>query len=86
MKKIVRKVQSNLCITTTCGTKFPWSLWAAGRYKADLCITAKTDNSDIWSLYKGSFIFKLITHDTDRNKPACIFARNKKRCVKTNVV
>ena len=26
----------------------------------------KTDNSDTWSLYKGSIIFDLITHDTGR--------------------
>ena len=34
---------------------------------------AKTVNCDIWSLYKGSIIFHLITHDTDKNKSACIF-------------
>ena len=55
-----------------------WSLQAGGRYKEDVCITAKTANSDIWSLYKGSIIFHLITHDTDKNKSACIFAQNKK--------
>ena len=27
---------------------------------------AKTVSSDIWSLYKGSIIFHLITHDTGR--------------------
>ena len=32
----------------------------------------KTVSSDIWSLYKGSIIFHLITHDTDR------FSWNKK--------
>ena len=41
---------------------------------------AKTANSDIWSLYKGSIIFHLITHDTDKNKSTCIFAQNKKLC------
>ena len=41
---------------------------------------AKTVNSDIWLLYKGSIIFHLITHDTDKNKSACIFVRNKKQC------
>ena len=39
---------------------------------------AKTVNSDIWLLYKGSIIFHLIIHDTDKNKSACIFVRNKK--------
>ena len=43
-------------------------------------ITAKTANSEIWSLYKGSIIFHLITHDTDKNKSAWIFAQNKKLC------
>ena len=33
---------------------------------------AKTVNSDIWLLYKGSIIFHLTTHDTDR------FSWNKK--------
>ena len=42
-----------------------WSLQTGGRYKEDLCITAKTVNSDIQSLYKGNIIFHLITHDTD---------------------
>ena len=41
---------------------------------------AKTVNSDIWLLYKGSIIFHLITHDTVKNKSACIFVRNKKQC------
>ena len=59
-------LQSNLFITTTWGTKFPRSLQTGGRYKENLCITAKTVNSDIWSLYTGSIIFLLITHDTDR--------------------
>ena len=54
-------VQSNLRITTTWGTNFLRSLWTCGRYKEDLCITAKTVNSDIWSLYKESIIFHLIT-------------------------
>ena len=40
---------------------------------------AKTLNSDIWSLYKGSITFHLITHDTDKNKSACIFVQNKKK-------
>ena len=35
-------------------------------YKEDQCITTKTVNSDIWSLYKRSIIFHWITHDTDR--------------------
>ena len=61
-----KHIQSNLCITTTWGTKFLWSLQTGGRYKEDQCITTKTVNSDIWSLYKGSIIFHLITHDTDR--------------------
>ena len=59
---------------------FLWSLYAGGRYKADFCITAKTANSDIWSLYKGRIIFHLITHDTDKNKSVCIFVQNKKLC------
>ena len=42
----------------------------------------KTVNSNIWSLYKGSTIFHLTTHDTDKNKSACIFVRNK-QCDKT---
>ena len=37
-----------------------WSL------KEDLCIMAKTVSSDFRSLYKGSIIFHLITHDTDK--------------------
>ena len=37
---------------------------------------AKTVNSDIWWLYKGSITFHLITHDTDENKSTCIFLRN----------
>ena len=56
-------VQSNLSITTTWGTTFLWLFQTGGCYKEDLCITAKTVNSDIWSLYKGSIIFHLITHD-----------------------
>ena len=40
----------------------------------------KTVNSDIWLLYKGSIIFHLITHDTDKNKSACIFIQNTKLC------
>ena len=63
-KKFV--LQPNLCITTTWGTKFQWSLQTGGCYKEDLCITTKIANSDIWSLYKGSIVFHLITHDTDR--------------------
>ena len=43
-----------------------------GCYKEDLCRTAKTFNSDSWSLHKGGIIFHLITHDTDR------FSSNKK--------
>ena len=64
--KIEYKLQSNMCITTTWWTKFLWSLQTGGRYKEDLCITAKTVDSDIWLLYKGSIIFHLITHDTGR--------------------
>ena len=71
-------IQSNLCITTTWGTKFLQLLQTGGRYEEDLCITAKTANSDIWSLYKGSIIFHLITHDTVKNKSACVFVRNQK--------
>ena len=52
-----------------------WSL-----YKEDLCITAKTVSSNILLLCKGSIIFHLITHDTDKNKSAHIFVRNKKLC------
>ena len=40
----------------------------------------KTVNSDIWSLCKGSIIFWLITHDTDKYKSKCIFVQNKKLC------
>ena len=40
-------IQSNLCITTTLGTKFLRSLETGGRYKEDLCITPKTIDSDI---------------------------------------
>ena len=58
--------------------KFLWSLWTGDHYKEDLCIMAKTVNSDIWSLYKGSIIFHLITHDTVKNKSACVFVRNQK--------
>ena len=75
------RIQSNLCKTTIWGTKFLQSLlWAGGRYKEDLCITAKTVNSDIWSLYKESIIFHLITDDIEKNKSACIFIRNKRQC------
>ena len=51
---------------TNWGTKFLRSLWTGGRYKEDLCITAKTVNSDIWSLYKESIIFHLIKHDIEK--------------------
>ena len=71
-------IQSNLCIMITWGTKFLQSLQTGGHYKEDLCTMAKAVNSDIWLLYKGSIIFYLITHDTDKNKSACIFVRNKK--------
>ena len=67
----ILKVQSNLCIMTTWGTNR--QVKTGGRYKKDLCITAKTVNSKIWSLYKGSTTFHLIIHDTDKNKSACIF-------------
>ena len=43
----------------------------------------KSVNSDIWSLFKGSITFHLVTHDTDKNKSACIFVQNKKQCDKT---
>ena len=66
-------IQSNLCIVTTWGIKFLWSLKTGGHFKEHLCITAKTVNSDIWSLHKGKMIFHLITDDTDKNKSACIF-------------
>ena len=56
-------LQSNLCITTTWGTKFLWSLQTGGRHREALHKTTKTVNSDIWLLYKGSTIFHLITHD-----------------------
>ena len=49
-------------------------------HKEDLRIMAKTVNSDIWWLYKGSITFHLITHDTDKNKSTCIFVRNTKQC------
>ena len=49
-------------------------------YEEDLCIKAKTANSDIWSLSKRSIIFNLITHDTVKNKSAFIFVQNKKQC------
>ena len=78
------QIQSNLCITTTWGTKFLWSLQISGRYKEDLWITVKTVNCDTWLLYKGSITFHLITHDTDKSKSACIFVQNKKQhCDKT---
>ena len=73
-------LQSNLCIKTSWGTKFLQSLSTGGRYNKDQCITVKTVYSDIWSLYKGSIIFHLITHEIDKNKSACIFVRNKKLC------
>ena len=41
---------------------------------------AKTANSGIWLLYKGSIIFHLLTNDTVKNKSVCIFVRNKKQC------
>ena len=40
----------------------------------------KSVNSDIWLLFKGSITFDLVTHDTGKNKSACIFIRNKKQC------
>ena len=55
-----KTVQSNLCITTTWGTKFLWSLQTGGRYKEDLCITAKTNNSDIWLFFFFVLFFVLI--------------------------
>ena len=42
-------------------------------------MTAKTVNSNIWSLYKGSITFHLIIHDTDKNTSAYIFVWNKKQ-------
>ena len=56
-------LQSNLCISTTWGTKFLWSLQTGGRHREALHKMTKTVNSDIWLLYKGSIIFHLITHD-----------------------
>ena len=35
---------------------------------------AKTVNSDIWLLYKGSIIFHLITHDTKKKINQRIFS------------
>ena len=61
------------------GAKFLWSLQTGGRHEEDLCITAKTVNSNIWLLFKGSITFHLITHDSDKNKSAWIFVRNKKQ-------
>ena len=47
-------------------------------------MTAKTVNSDIWSLYKASITFHLIIHDTGKNKLAYIFVWNiKEFCDKT---
>ena len=69
-----------LCITTTWGTKFLWSLYTGGHYREALCTTAKTVNSGIWLLYKGSIIFHLIRHHIDKNKSAYIFVWNKTLC------
>ena len=66
-------LQSNLCIMTTWGMKFLQLLETGDRYKEDLCITAKTVNSNIWLSDKGIITFHLIIHDTDKNKSACIF-------------
>ena len=77
---LIQHLHSNLCVTTTWGTKFLWLLQIGGRCKGGLCITAKTVDSNIWLLYKGSIIFHLLTHDNDKNKLACIFVRNKKLC------
>ena len=62
--------------------KFLWSLKTGGLYKEDLYTMVKTVNSDIWSLYKGSITFHLIAYDTDKNKSAFFFVRNKKQCEK----
>ena len=64
------------------GAKFLRTLQTGGCYEEDLCITitAKTVNSYIWLLFKGSITFHLITHDSDKNKSACISVRNKKQC------
>ena len=78
---IYKVVQSNLCITTTWGTKFLRSLQTGGCYADDLHITVKTVYSAIWYLYKGSIIFHLITHDTEKNKSACILVQNKNNFV-----
>ena len=69
-----KTIQSNLCITTTWGTKFLWLLKTGGRYKEGLCITAKTVNSDIWSLYKGMHYFwpnhtLILTGFLEKEKP-----------------
>ena len=45
---------------------------------------AKTVNSDIWSLYKGSIIFHLITHDTDKNKSRIFSFETKNYAVINN--
>ena len=73
-------LQSDLCITTTWGTKFPWLLQTGSCYKKGLCITTRTVNSDIWLLHKGSIVFHLITYGTDTNKSPCIFVRSKRLC------
>ena len=78
---IYKVVQSNLCITTTWGTKFLRSLQTGGCYADNLHITVKTVYSDIWYLYKGGIIFYLITHDTEKNKSACILVQNKNNFV-----
>ena len=41
----------------------------------------KTGNSDIWLLYKGSIVFHLITHDTEKNKSACFLFETKSYAV-----
>ena len=83
-KMLTPHIQSNLCITTTRGTKFLWLLWPSGHYREGLCIRAKTVNSDICSLYKGSIIFHLITHDTDKNKSRMFSFETKNYAVINN--
>ena len=47
-------------------------------------MTAKTVNSNIWSLLKWSSTFHLIIYDTDKDKSVYIFVWNKKQfCDKT---
>ena len=51
------------------------SIWRRPVYNGQ-----KSVNNDIWSLFKGSITFHLVTRDTEKNKSACIFVQNKKQC------